>query len=147
MSKDTVGAKLQALIPTSIDDVIRTNRDQASLRFSTQEDLGPLAGEILPGARAVPVSLWNFVTLCMHGEHPVQHVLLLGWNDNEDRTWNTSPVRRFDAAAGLVATRSGTIYTVAGPHGAEQDLDLVHLCIYLRQTGAGDFYGIPPFFY
>ena len=144
MSKDTVGEKLQALIPTSIDDVIRLNKDKASLRFSTKEDLEALAGEILPSGRAVPIAFWNFVTLASSER---QHVFLFGWNNDEGCTWNTSPVQAFDSRAGLIVTRSGSIYGLASPQGAEQDLDLVHLCVYLRKTGAGDFYGIPPFFY
>ena len=152
MSKKTrtVGEQIEAVMPKSIDDIIRKNRDKASLRFSTPQDLAPIAGEIPPSARAVPISRWNLVTLALSpdGERPVQvHVLVLGWNVNESCTWNTSPVQRYDTKAGLVTTRSGTLYRLAGPQGTDEDLDLIHLCIYLRGSGAGDLYGIPAFFY
>lgn len=145
---ETVGALLETLVPKSIDDIIRRHREHACLRFSTKEDLEPLASEILPTVRAVPVSLWNLITLTLsHPKQREQHVFLFGWNDNENRTWNTSPVLQLDAAAGLLVTRSGTLYRLAGPQGTEQDLNLLHLCIYLRRSGAREYFGIPAFFY
>lgn len=149
VGKNTVAELLETLVPKSIDDVIRLNRDKATLRFSTPEDLKPLASEIPPSARAVPISRWNLITVALSpaGERPEQHVLLLGWNTVDRCTWNTSPVQRLDTAAGLLVTRSGTLYSLAGPQGAEEDLDLLHLCVYLRRSGAGDAFGIPAFFY
>jgi len=143
----TVAEQIMDLIPKSIDDIIRLNRDKASLRFVTLEDLEPLASEIPPSVRAVPISIWNLVTLTMHGDIPERHVLLLGRNDNENCTWCTSPVQCLDAKAGLLVTRSGTIYSLAGERATEEDLDLMHLCVYLRKSGAGDAFGIPAFFY
>lgn len=143
----TVAEQIEAMIPRSLDDIIRLNRDKASLRFVTPEDLEPLACEIPPSVRAVPISIWNLVTLTMHGEVPERHVLLLGRNDNENCTWCTSPVQCLDAKAVLLVTRSGTLYSLAGERGTEEDLDLMHLCVYLRRSGAGDAFGIPAFFY
>lgn len=148
MGTKTFEEQVLAMIPKNLDDIIRLHRDRASLRISTQDDLQPLASNIPPSQTAVPISRWHFITLDADTVPTRQQVVfLVGWNDNENRTWNTSPVKKFDAAAGLVVTRSGNTYRTAGPQGTEKDLDLLHICIFLRQTGVGDYFGIPAFFY
>ena len=148
MAKNTVEEQLQALIPKNLDDIIRLHRDRASLCISTQEDLQPLASNIPLSPTAVPISRWHFITLDADTVPArTRVVFLVGWNDHENRTWNTSPVKRYDAAAGLLVTRSGNTYSTAGPQGTEKDLDLRHICIFLRKTGVGDHFGIPAFFY
>jgi hypothetical protein len=148
MAKNTVEEQLQVLIPKNLDDIIRVHRDRLSLRISTEEDLQPLASRIPPSPAAVPITRWNFITLDADTVPARRQVVyLFGWNDHQNQTWNTSQVRRFDAAAGLVVTRSGNTYRTAGPRGTETDLDLLHICVFLRETGVGDYFGIPPFFY
>ena len=142
----TIAEQLSAMVPKSLDDVIRKNRDKAGLRFSTEEDLAQIASQMPPGSkRAVPVSKWNLVTVWEH--HAPPFVTLFGRNDDRNRTWSTSPVLQLDSQAKLLVTQSGTLYRLAGEQGTEEDLDLLHVCVWLRQSGAGDYFGIPAFFY
>ena len=155
MTAKTVEEQLMALIPSSIDDVIRAHKDQASLRFSTDEDLRVLTATIPAGTDSKQyglikgsISKWNLLTLDVHSKiQQDKFVVLFGWNDNEGQTWNTSPIVRLDRGTGLVFTYSGSLYRLQGPQGTPDDLDLLHLCVYMHQTGAGPHLGVPHFFY
>ena len=155
MTTKTVEEQLMALIPSSIDDVIRANKDQVSLRFSTDEDLRVLAATIpagldieRPDLFKSSISKWNLLTLNVHTEvEQAKVIVLFGWNDNQRRTWNTSKVVRIDRGTGLLFTYSGSLYKLHGPQGTPDDLDLLHLCIYMHQTGLGEYLGVPHFFY
>jgi hypothetical protein len=155
MTTKTVEEQLKALIPSSIDDVIRAHKDQGSLRFSTNEDLRVLAATIPAGTDSKQyglfkgsISRWNLLTLDVHSEvQQDKFVVLFGWNDSQGQTWNTSQIVRLDRGTGLLFTHSGSLYKLRGPQGTPDDLDLLHLCIYLHQTGAGRYFGVPHFFY
>ena len=155
MTTKTVEEQLMALIPSSIDDVIRLHKDQVSLRFSTNEDLRALAATIpagldieRPDLFKSSISKWNLVTLDVHSEIQQDTVVVLfGWNDSQGQTCNTSPIVRLDRGTGLLFTHSGSLYKLQGPQGMPEDLDLFHLCIYMHQTGAGRYLGVPHFFY
>lgn len=154
VNKD-IEVQLRAILPSSLDDVIRLNREKVSLRFSTETDLQVLAATIpastngtRPNLHVVPIARWHFVTLDVHIAKPhVKTVHVFGWNDSENKTWNTSPVIRLDRETGLLITRSGTLYKLQGARGKKKDLDLLHLCAYLHTTPAGEFLGVPYIFY
>jgi len=151
MVNHDIEVQLRAILPSSLDEVIRLNRDKVSLRFSTEADLQMLAATIPSSTRgrrpnlfAVPISRWQFVTLDVHITEPFrQTVHLFGRNDVEARSWNTSPVLRLDRSTGRLITRSGTLYRLHGGRGANRDLDLLQLCAYLHTTSAGGCLGVP----
>ena len=152
----TVEETLKAIMPSSLDDVIRKNRDMASLRFSTEDDLRVLRATIpvdthgtRPNPYAIPISTWVFVTYDVHASEEMKQrtVHLLGLNEEQGHTWCTSPVQRLDRGTGLLTTRSGTLYRLSGPQGAPEKLDLLRLCGYLHKTQAGTVLGVPHIFY
>ena len=129
--------------------------DRASLRFSTNEDLRVLAATIpagmddkQPDLFKGSISKWNLLTIDVHTEvQQDKFVVLFGWHDNHGRTFNTGKIVRLDRGTGLLFTYSGSLYKLQGPQGTPDDLDLLHLCIYMHQTGAGRYLGVPHFFY
>jgi len=145
MKLKTVEQQLQELLPKSLDDIIRKNRERASLRLATEADRRAIAHRIVPTGRATPISRWNLITLDVRGADPIRYTILVGWNDVTRTTWNTSPIVKLDAAAGLVLTRSGTLYGMSGK--SSDKIDLLCICAWLHQTPAGKFLGVPEFFY
>ena len=144
MKRKTVEQQLEELLPKSLDDIIRKNREHGSLRLATEADKRAIAHRIVPTGRATPITRWNLITLDVRGSAPIQYTIMVGWNDVTGTTWNTSPIVKLDAAAGLVVTRSGTLYRMSGESGAK--IDLLCICAWLHQTPAGKFLGVPEFF-
>lgn len=148
MTLNTVEEQLKALIPSSIDHVIRAHRDIVSLRLSTEADLRVLSATITDSADSIPVSQWLFVTLDVHSPTLTQQTVhLFGMNEDAGHSWCTSPVLKLDRATGLLNTRSGTLYKLRGTRGKEQDLDLPCLCAYLHTTPIGAYLDVPHFVY
>lgn len=143
MKRNTVEQQLQELLPKNLDDIIRKNRERASLRLATDADKQAIAHRIAQVGSATPISRWNLITLDVRGAEPL--TILVGWNDVAGTTWNTSPILQLDAAAGLVVTRSGTLYRMSGE--SSDKIDLLCICAWLHQTPAGNFLGVPEFFY
>ena len=143
MKRKTVEQQLQELLPTSLDDIIRKNRERASLRLATDAEKQAIAHRIAQVGSAIPISRWNLITLEVRGAEPI--TILVGWNIVAGTTWNTSPILQLDAASGLLGTRSGTLYKMSGESGDK--IDLLCICAWLHQTPAGRFLGVPEFFY
>jgi hypothetical protein len=143
MERKTVEQQLQELLPRSLDDIIRKNRERASLRLATDADKQAIAHRIASDESATPISRWNLVTLDVRGTKPI--TILVGWNDVVGTTWNTSPILQLDAESGLLVTRSGTLYKMSGK--SSDKIDLLCICAWLHQTPAGKFLGVPEIFY
>jgi len=82
MTDDAFKQQIEALVPKSLDDIIRRHREQATIRFATGEDKAPLLKTIARGDRTpVAVSRWAFITLDWHiQEHQSKDVILSGWS-------------------------------------------------------------------
>lgn len=134
---------LESLIPSSLDEVIRRNRDRARLYFSTPEELAALAacsdsvfGRHIKGV----LRDWTLVTLNIVDK---PGVILLGYNTTVGQTWATSLVTGI--AGNRVLTRSGSLYQLDGP--SSDDPDLLHLCAQIWNWGLGNYLGVPHIFY
>lgn len=145
MTSKTVEQQLNELLPKNLDDIIRKNRKRASLRLATEADKRAVAHRIVSVGCAAPISRWNLLTLDVRGTDPTKYTILVGWNDVASTTWNTSPIVELDAAAGLVLTRSGTLYRMVGE--SSDKIDLLCICAWLHQTPAGKYLGVPEIFY
>ena len=148
MTEDAFKQQIEALVPKSLDDIIRRHREQATLRFSTESDLREISVSMAIVAEGVCVSKWCFVTLDVHAGGVTQKTIhLCGIRDDNGHSWCTSPVAALDLTAGLLRTRSESVYRLRGAKGADRDLDLLCLCAYLHKTAIGAYLGVPRVFY
>ena len=148
MDKPTVEEQLNALIPQTIDDVIRQHRDEITIRFATEADLAPLHATIPATDAGTPISLWNFVAFNVHAAAVSSlHVRLFGWHLRERKTFHSSAIVRLDLASRLLVTGSGSVYRLEGPGQNPVDMDLFLLCAFMHTTRLGRRYGVLPIFY
>ena len=140
----TTEATLKSMVPSSLDDVIRKNRDKVCAYVSTDEELRVLRGPVPIRRAKGEISNWNFVSF-----HFVEKqdtcVYLVGFNAAESSSWMTSMVMA--VGDGVVATASGSLYLLAGEKGSNDDLDLPFICATLNAWGLGPHLGIPAFFF
>ena len=137
---------IQNLMPKSLDDIIRKNRDHVALRIATPEDKAPLTRAISPSSEGVRISRWNFLSLEARAPvTPVLYVLLVGWRDDAARPWITSPVLIIDPQHGYVFTRSRSVYRVVGE--SSEAIDLPTVCAWMHQTSLGEYLGVPLFIF
>ena len=144
----TFEEQVAALVPNSIDNVIREHRDAIEIRFATPDDLAPTAAVIPASTAGVPISLWNLVCFDIHAPSATgRHVRLFGRHDIERRTFHSSAIVRLDLASKLLVTSSGSLYRLEGPGQNPVDMDLVFLCAFMHKTRLGRRYGVPHIFY
>lgn len=138
----TLAQQLERIIPKSLDDIIRTNRDKARLYLSTEVELAALRGPIPIWPVKGRISHWCFISFFLTEEHWAC-VNLTGFNEDEQSSWMTSQVMAISGSA--VLTRSGSIYTLAGESSTEPDLQ--HICATLNLWGVGQHSDVPPFIF
>lgn len=149
MSEDKQVFHLQDLVPKSLDDIVRANRDKLRLAFATDEEMKSLERGV-PAGGLVRHTLEGWNILMMHataGGKTQSVAKLLGSVEGTGQCWLTSTVKGIDLATGLVQTENST-YRVVGPRSFEPSVHLlIHVCVFLNQRGVGPLLGIPAFFY
>ena len=150
MSGDPEVFHLQDLIPKSLDEVVRANRDKFRLAFATGEEMQSLVRAV-PAGSVVRHAIEGWNILMLHaattGGKTQSVAKLLGTVEGSGQCWITSTVKAIDRETGLVQTEN-SFYRVVGPRSFEPSAPLLlHVCIFLNQRGAGPFLGIPSFFY
>ena len=133
---------LEPLMPKSLDDIIRSNREKARLYLSTEAALDALPAPVPPGPITGTLSAWAFITTYFT-DPGVAMVNLTGFNDAENASWMTSQVMAIDGDR--VFTRSGSHYRLEGERS--DILDLPYICATLNSWGVGQRLGVPPFFF
>lgn len=149
MSEDPKVFHLQDLVPKSLDEIVRANRDKFRLAFSTEEEMKSLERDIPPGGPVRhTLEGWNVLMMHATAGGKVQSVpKLLGSVEGTGECWITSTIKGIDLNTGVVHTEN-SIYRVAGPRSFEPSMHLlIHVCVFLNQRGVGPFLGIPAFFY
>lgn len=139
---DTLEEQLTQLLPRSLDDIIRANRDKVQLYFSRDDEIDALRHSLLEGRIKAQVSDWAFITLNF-SESQDSLVYLVGFNQTEQCSWMTSFITGI--GHGKVATKSGSIYELVG--ASTLDVDLLHICATLHQWSVGRSLGVPHIFY
>lgn len=142
MATDTNRGVIDALIPKSIDDVIRKHRDQLRAYLSTAAELDALRNPIPVVYVKSEISYWAFITFSFAASG-MAPVYLTGYNQRGRCSWMTSHVIAIDGD--LVATKTGSTYRLVGEKS--DDLDLPHICATLNTWGVGQKYGVPEFFF
>lgn len=149
MSEDPKVFRLQDLVPKSLDEIVRANRDKFRLAFATEEEMKSLERDI-PSGGSVRHTLEGWNVLMMHatvGGKTQSVPKLLGSLEGTGQCWITSTVKGIDLDTGLVQTEY-SFYRVAGPRLFEPSVHLLlHVCVFLNQRGVGRDLGIAEFFY
>ncbi len=161
---DGLKEKIEALIPKSLDDIIRKNREHCQIRHATEDDLKPLLGEVKEAYPKLVITNWHLVTVAIKGDYKV--VLLGDIADGFGNTWITSKIVQLDLESGYLRTSSGSLYMMAkkgtgtreGHHQFSKDAEasgkvrepsfeqLALLCSYFNKGGYGAFFGVQEFF-
>lgn len=145
---DELTQKLSDLIPKSLDDIIRKNRELVELRMVTEVETDALRKEI-PNPYPVKdvIEDWRLIGLCEKRTNWAQ-VMLLGASTFNNCAWLTSTIVAIDFAENIVLTKSGSIYRLGQPGKGEPPTGhLIHVCATLHMWGSGTFLGTPEFFY
>jgi hypothetical protein len=139
---DSAAYPLQQIMPNSLDDIIRTNRDKVKAYLSTDSEIEALKGSIPITFIKGELSDWAFITFFMTATG-LPMVYLTGSNEAERSSWMTSLVVAIEGDA--VATTSGSVYKLKGDKS--DTLDLPCICATLNSWGVGQKLGVPPFFF
>ncbi|HXA48165.1 MAG TPA: hypothetical protein VNW52_11090 [Burkholderiaceae bacterium] len=136
------------LLPKTLNDIIRTNRDHAELRLAKTVEIDALVGIIDKTAVLKDeIGCWRLISLIDKEKHTVQ-ILLAGDSRLRKHPAITSPILRIDFAKGYVLTKSHSVYKLGNRGlGEPPEDDLLCLCAALHQWGAGAALGVPNFAY
>ncbi|TCV81216.1 hypothetical protein [Sulfurirhabdus autotrophica] len=147
MKEDQLAEKLNDLIPKSLDNIIRQNREMAELRLATDAEISAIEKNI-QGQDMVKDAIndWRLISLCVKTLN-LSQVLLLGKSEQEKCPWITSQVISVDFGRGLVYTKSGSLYKLLNRgEGEPPSEDLIRICAALHLWGSGPLLGVPHFF-
>jgi hypothetical protein len=146
MADEKPDESIEALMPKSLDDVFRQNRDKASIHLSTDEELAPFLSNILEKANLyATVEDWRLITLKSKTQE-VYRVRLLGRLAHSGESWFTSVIRLIDFEHGVVQTHNNFYGLGNKGEGEPPFRDLAILCTSLNRQGLGAYFGIPSFF-
>ena len=145
--ENKIWTQLEAMLPKSIDDIVRLHREEFCIRIATTDDLAPLLSDSMPIANPQgDIESWSLITLdaILQGQQN-NAVFLIGQHTSRRCTWITSRVLKVIECGGVksVLTNSGNLYNMSGTQSDK--IDLTFLCAWLRQNGIGDYFGIPEF--
>lgn len=140
---------LDSLIPKSLDDIVRKNREHMTIRLATDLEIMEKYHEIVPNRPPnMVISDWRMVVFEMsaHGYKRLDIFLLGDKPNNGVRI--TSPVRMIDLDRQLVFTQSGSLYGLGKAGYGEPPFEhLAMICAASHAWGFGSLFGIPHFFY
>lgn len=144
MNNDGLKEKLEALIPKSLDDIIRKNREHCQIRHATEEDLAQILGTVKAAYPKLVITNWHLITIAIKDEYKV--VLLGHICEGFGNTWITSKIVQLDLESGYLLTASGSLYLMAEKGEREPTFEqLALLCSYFNKGGYGAFFGVPEF--
>jgi hypothetical protein len=146
---------LEQMMPKSLDDIVRKNRDVLQLGLATAGELAVLAATIEPGHSRDTIEEWRIVAFRAIGPRSdadmagilSRSLSLLGRAAGMRCPWITSAVTQIDIDAGLVRTRNSLYRLGARGEGEPPQDDLICVCAAMHKCGVGELIGAPAFFY
>lgn len=148
MESDDLNHKISGLMPKSLDDIVRLNREFMSIRLATGDEIMERHHEI--SADRSPdfiLNDWRLIAFVLYIDG-VQCVDLSLLGDKPTGPRITSPVRRIDLDRQLLVTQSGTLYGLGKAGQGEPPFEhLVMICAAAHSWGWGAAFGVPHFFY
>lgn len=142
---EKLAASIEDLIPKSLDDIIRLNRDKAQLRLTTDEEILELYHDITPGNPKDIIDDYSLITLVSES---LTQVFLLGDVRRTGIQRITSVVLQIDADRQLLTTKSGSLYQLGTPSPGLPDAhQLMCVCAAFHSWKFGAVLGVSHFFY
>ncbi len=146
MADESMIQSLEAMIPKSLDDIVRKNREQARIHLATSEQLSNLMTSLPSADTYATIDDWRFISLSAP-EAGIYRIRLLGSLAHNGDAWFTSVVRQIDIEQGLVMTQNNYYKLGEKGEGEPPFEQLACICSALHAQGAGEYLGVPPFFY
>jgi hypothetical protein len=146
---NAINQGISELIPKSLDDIIRANREESSLSLSTNEELDKLPAivEVVANQKSICAKLNNWRFVCLNNNGTKAH-FLTGIHEAQNCVWGTSVIVAIDMKHCLALTRSGNIYQLGTKGEGEPETDiLLHICAQFHKWGIGGMLGVPHVFY
>lgn len=147
---DSIAQQIEAVIPTSLDDIFRKNKHWGSVTIATEDQLHQLHQPVPKRFESRgDIDDWRFIAITFNIEEKgfyQQRLHLFGSLAGE--SWITSMVQGIDMKSRLVRTKN-SVYGLAGEPGTGEldSMELVYLCGAFNRWGYGEIFGIPPVFF
>jgi hypothetical protein len=137
---------ISELMPKTLDEIIRVNRDQAQLRLAKTPEIDALVRKIdAPLDIKDEIDEWRLVSFIDKSSN-TSLIMLLGDSKRKKRPAITSPVVSIDFARGIALTRSHSVYKLGNRGlGEPPENDIYCLCAALHSWGSGAALGVPFF--
>ena len=146
---NAINQAINEKIPKSLDDIIRSNREECSLSLSTSEEIDELPAmvEVVVNQKSISATLNNWRFICLNTNGTKAHILT-GIHKAQGCAWGTSVVVAIDLKHSLALTRSGTVYQLGTKGEGEPETDiLLHICTQFHKWRIGEMLGVPRVFY
>ena len=144
-TSEKLAAGIEAMIPKSMDDIIRKHREVVQLRLASEEDISKLESEIEEVNPVFVLDNWNLIAFDRPGATTVH---LIGDVRGESEPRITSKAIEIDMKRHVLTTNSGNLYQMGSRNDGEPNTEKLYLiCAYLHQWGIGHELGVPHFFY
>lgn len=140
------GAQFEALLPKCLDDLIRINRDQASLGLATPEEIMGLHYEIIPRKPKETLNDWRLIALHIKPLNQTQF-FMLGYLSFTGTPRITSDVKHMDLDRGLIMTRNSLYALGKSGEGEPHFEHLLLVCAAFHRWGMGAVLGMLEVFY
>lgn len=149
MVTDSGITKLIELVPKSLDDIIRKNRNELKLEYVIPDELSTLNQPFkITNLKGTIEDAFLYKRIISGNE--IEHIFLVGFMKLEDDrvAYHTSPLKLIDLENRAVLTNSGSHYMITNfsNHNPIQDL-LIHICVVAHRDGWGEHFDVPHFFY
>lgn len=126
------------LIPKTLDDIIRKNRELMELGLSTPDEIRALQAEVQQGLPIKDmIDDWHLISLRSKRPEGVK-VLLLGQSQKENVAWMTSSIVRIDQTQSVIVTQSGSPYELGSQGTAQVNLHEGSLSMFARHFISGE---------
>jgi len=148
---EQLAAQIEAMMPKSLDDIVRLNRDKAIVRLALPEEIMALEKPIDPGRTPNQMmNDWRIIALVRFPDQdgPGGTDLMLLGSVRAGIAKITSDLVEIDLDNGLVITQSGSLYKLGKKGEGEPPFQhLAMVCAAFHSWGFGSFLGAPRFFF
>jgi hypothetical protein len=147
--REQLKSTIEALIPKSVDDIIRGWRDRGRIHLALTQELMttlPAMVEVMTNHKSVKDKLndWFVIAITIDGK---TNYSLVGTYDGRERIVMTSGVKSIDFASNFALTRN-SLYAL-GPKAQRDPTmnELLHICATLHSWGIHKSFEVPEIFY
>ena len=145
---NSLSNQLKKMIPKSLDDIIRLQRDTFRLEMASSLDLDLVAGEVPHTWLTRELGTAYFYKRISSIGPTQKEVLTLVAYDRNGHPYHTSRIVHFDRSRMRVLTSSQSIYSISNISNEEPPEQLLMMiCAMFWKDGIGEVLGVPHFFY